>query len=223
MYHRGAISLVQTTYQQEGLRAFFQGLAPRLLTYSCVKFTLFMLYDELYARTESTVIAGGVAGGINTVISCPQDVLKSRLQMQIAASGSGYQGPVKTARNLLGKHGPQVFYRGWQPLVARDTLAYAVLFSIFYKTKESGQVPVWLCGGLSGVGFYMSTLPIDRVKTIMMTQVQAVHSKPPLFERIIMLFYRASCSQSILAQQSVLGIYIEEKEYRECTEAACPP
>lgn len=129
-----------------------------------------MLYDELYATTNSTVLAGGVAGGINTVISCPQDVLKSRLQMQIVAGAGAYKGPIKTTQYLFRKYGASVFYRGWRPLVMRDTLAYAVLFSIFFKTKESGAVPVWLCGGLSGVGFYMSTLPIDRIKTVMMTQ-----------------------------------------------------
>lgn len=30
---------------------------------------------------------------------------------------------------------------------------------------------MWVIGGLAGIGFYLTSLPMDRVKTILMTQV----------------------------------------------------
>ena len=57
--------------------------------------------------------------------------------------------------------------------VLRDTIGYAGLFSVYTygtETERGTHLPVWLWGGLSGLAFYLPTLPLDRVKTIMMTQ-----------------------------------------------------
>ena len=199
----------------EGPRALFQGLAPRLLTYSVVKFSLFSLYEKFFDSFDSTFLAGACAGALNTAVSCPQDVLKTSLHMQVAGSRSVYVGPMETSRRLLRSHGWRVFYRGLRPLVLRDTIGYGVLYSVFFYGKaavvaaqaqaqaeaeaalkklpsgagkgESGggsgggggsftlnavwrNTPVWLLGGASGFAFYLTILPIDRVKTVMMSQ-----------------------------------------------------
>jgi hypothetical protein len=171
--------LVRRTYLTEGVGAFFLGIAPRLATYSAVKFSLFSLYERFLGLTQgNTFAAGAIAGGINSLVSCPQDVLKSQLQMQIISgakpmrSSSGYRGPVWTITQLLKQHGAGIFYRGLAPLALRDTIGYGILYSTYFGMKEwyGGQIPTWVCGGVSGVMFYMITLPIDRCKTILMTQ-----------------------------------------------------
>jgi solute carrier family 25 carnitine/acylcarnitine transporter 20/29 len=179
--------LVRHTFKTEGLSAFFLGIAPRLATYSAVKFSLFSLYEHFLGLTNgNTFAAGAIAGGINSIISCPQEVLKAQLQMQImsrarpiitsdahaAASGRGYRGPMWTITHLLKRHGALIFYRGLAPLALRDTIGYGLLYTTYFGLKERyhGQIPNWLCGGVSGLFFYLSTLPIDRCKTILMTQ-----------------------------------------------------
>lgn len=164
----GPAALARTTWRNEGARAFFQGVTPRLATYSGVKASLFYLFERLRADFPVPV-AGAVAGGLNTALSCPQDVLKSRLQVQVASPGLAYLGPVATARDLLRRRGVAAFYAGWRPLVCRDVPGYAILYTVFVRGRDAGAPP-WLCGGLSGVAFYLSTLPVDRVKTVMMTQ-----------------------------------------------------
>ena len=42
----------------------------------------------------------------------------------------------------------------------RDTLGYAVLFSIYASEDLRERLPMWLVGGLSGLSFYLLTLPI---------------------------------------------------------------
>merc|ERR1712046_108928 len=64
----------------------------------------------------------------------------------------------------------RTFYRGWSALFVRDCFGYALLYSTFETTRKSQTIPVWMCGGLSGLSFYIGTLPVDRVKTIMMTE-----------------------------------------------------
>mmetsp|Transcript_39338 Transcript_39338/g.106240 ORF Transcript_39338/g.106240 Transcript_39338/m.106240 type:complete len:280 (+) Transcript_39338:250-1089(+) len=170
----GPVVIVRNTYAREGLRAFFQGLTPRLLTYSAVKFSLFSLYEHFRSIVGSSFVAGGMAGALNAAVSCPQDLLKSQLQMQIASGADAYRGPMVTIRSLVHEHGVAVFWRGYRTLFVRDTLGYAILYSTFANLKQARfderRLPTWACGGISGLCFYLSTLPIDRVKTIMMTQ-----------------------------------------------------
>ena len=80
--------------------------------------------------------------------------------------------PLRLVRQLTERHGSLRWaYVGWRPLVLRDTIGYAGLFSVYtYGTERGTHLPVWLWGGLSGLAFYLPTLPLDRVKTIMMTQ-----------------------------------------------------
>ena len=120
----GALSLARSTFLREGAGAFLQGITPRLLTYSAVKASLFALYERLRAAGAGPPwCAGALAGALNTVVSCPQDVLKSQLQVQIARGA--YRGPLVTARALLAAGGVRAFYTGWPPLVLRDTLGCA--------------------------------------------------------------------------------------------------
>lgn len=191
----GPVAMVQTTFQQEGIKAFFRGLTPRLLTYSTVKFCLFSLYEYFKKSTGIVPLAGALAGGINTVISCPQDVLKSQLQVQLVRQQ--YQGPISTLKALLQTHGPKFAYFGWRPLVFRDVLGYALLYSTFHYTTTYNLFPTFICGGLSGVAFYLSTLPIDRVKTVMMT----LDFRDPMYRTA------SHAARSIYSQEGFLGLY----------------
>ena len=64
------------------------------------------------------------------------------------------------------------------------------------RRKERTSVPAVLCGGISGICFYMSTLPIDRCKTVIMTQDFRQH-RP----RTLQVF------QSLYASQGLVGFY----------------
>jgi hypothetical protein len=115
-----------------------------------------------------------LVGCLNTALSCPQEVLKSRLQVQVASAPGSYLGPIATLRLLVASPlGLRALYTGWLPLVCRDTPGYALLYSVFVHSRRAPSmeaVPTWCLGGVSGVAFYLTTLPIDRVKTVMMTQ-----------------------------------------------------
>ena len=114
------------------------------------------------------------------------------------AGGAGYQGPIWTIRTLFTKHGPSIFYRGLASLALRDTIGYGFLYSAYFGLKERTAVPAWLCGGISGVIFYVSTLPIDRCKTIVMTQDFAKQSKAAS---------SIAAFKSIYKTQGLLGFY----------------
>lgn len=145
------------------------------------------------------------SGGLNTALSCPQDVLKSRLQVQVASGPGGYLGPLATLRLLVASPlasplGVRALYAGWLPLACRDVPGYALLYSAFVHGRAApslAAVPTWGLGGASGVAFYLATLPVDRVKTVMMTQS---------LERPAFASPRAALAE-IVAKDGVAGLY----------------
>ena len=172
------LQLTITMVRTEGAGALLSGVTPRLLTYPIVKLSLFSLYEFFYARTHSTAAAGSCAGALNTAVSCPADVIKSQLQVTTQRSGVAAAAPAsRMVLDLLRANGVGVLYRGLVPLVARDALGYAILYSVYFRGRKLRErhawaraVPGWVLGGLAGTAFYGATLPIDRIKVMMQTQ-----------------------------------------------------
>ena len=64
----------------------------------------------------------------------------------------------------------------YQQLTEIDILATPPSSDSLYSSEGLRErLPLWLVGGLSGFGFYLLTLPIDRAKTVLMT----MRSPPP--------------------------------------------
>ena len=85
----GPLAMLRHTLRAEGASALYQGLSPRLLTNGLVKLSLFSLYERwLPLCGGSPMLAGGLAGACNSLLSCPQDVLKSKLQARSSSSSS---------------------------------------------------------------------------------------------------------------------------------------
>ena len=181
----GPRAVAAKALSEEGVSALFRGLVPRLLTYAPVKSTLFAQYDYY----GGTPWAGALAGGCNTLLSCPVDALKSRVQTR--------QDTLKwteVMRQMYLEGGLSAFYRGWLPLFCRDVPGYFLLFGVYEHGRE---LPQPLVGAAAGVAFYGSTLPIDRVKTVMMTQDLL---KPKFASPV-------DCARDIYLHQGVRGFY----------------
>lgn len=86
---------VKLTYQSEGLRGFFRGVGPPLITISLVKSLSFSIYNRskdvidrfydpksLYGLTVSSSVAGAVSGYVSAIISCPLELIKMQRQIE---------------------------------------------------------------------------------------------------------------------------------------------
>ena len=222
----GPLAMLRHTLRVEGAAALYQGLSPRLLTNSLVKISLFTLYEQwLPLCGGSPLLAGGLAGACNSLVSCPQDLLKSRLQVLRVArlSAAAVQRgmphaphaphtPVALGLQLLRAHGPLVFYRGWGALLVRDTFGYAALFSLYSSEGLRERLPLWLVGGLSGFSFYLLTLPIDRAKTVLMTMrspppEMASPPATPLWRETVARFSGWRAARGVVLAEGWRGLY----------------
>lgn len=129
------------------------------------------------------VISGGVSGLIETTLSYPLDVAKTRQQFSTSIHG---QGTVSIIRQILATSGVPGLYSGLSaPLIAevpRRALkfgangAYQCLAQdsgIFLESESNHSVLLaFLCGGLTGVTETVLHTPFERVKTLVVQSAQ---------------------------------------------------
>jgi len=141
----------------------------------------------LLAGRES-LIAGAGAGLISSVVTCPLDVVKTRLQarggIKVAAGSSNAQmeGLVGTLRGIWRLEGIRGLYRGLAPTIYGYLPTWAIYFTVYDSVKASllkkrgvpeGQqdavvhMIAAMSGGATGT---ILTNPLWVIKTRFMTQ-----------------------------------------------------
>ncbi|KAJ4415299.1 hypothetical protein N0V85_002790 [Neurospora sp. IMI 360204] len=98
--------------------------------------------------SQFNALAGAVGGLMSGVITCPLDVIKTKLQAQGAGHHVGqprmYNGLVGTAKVIWKHEGIRGMYRGLGPIIMGYLPTWAVWFTVYNKSK------IWL-GEYSGM------------------------------------------------------------------------
>jgi solute carrier family 25 (mitochondrial folate transporter), member 32 len=99
-------------------------------------------------RSDSSLnaIAGAVGGFASGIVSCPLDVIKTKLQAQGGFRGQAgpsstsgsivYKGMLGTARVIWRDEGLRGMYRGLGPIILGYVPTWAVWFTVYGKSKE---------------------------------------------------------------------------------------
>lgn len=101
------------------------------------------------ARGDSTcqAMAGAAGGFMSGVVTCPLDVIKTKLQAQggfrarngglpPAASNVVYRGMLGTARVIWKEEGLKGMYRGLGPIILGYLPTWAVWFTVYGRSKD---------------------------------------------------------------------------------------
>ncbi|KAK3351988.1 mitochondrial carrier domain-containing protein [Neurospora tetraspora] len=138
--------------------------------------------------SQFNALAGAVGGLMSGVITCPLDVIKTKLQAQGAGHHVGqprmYNGLVGTAKVIWKHEGIRGMYRGLGPIIMGYLPTWAVWFTVYNKSKiwlgEYSDKPVAVNFGASiiaGASSTIATNPIWVIKTRLMSQ-SASHDTP---------------------------------------------
>jgi solute carrier family 25 (mitochondrial carnitine/acylcarnitine transporter), member 20/29 len=130
-------------------------------------------YGQYYA-------AGAFAGITNTVLSCPIEHVRIRLQTQPHGAGRLYTGPLDCIRKLSAHEGVlRGLYRGGAVTLLREGQAYGVWFLTYeylmnadarrnnVERKDISTLKVAFYGGLAGEALWLGSYPFDVVKSKM--------------------------------------------------------
>ncbi|KAL2146217.1 hypothetical protein VTI28DRAFT_4796 [Corynascus sepedonium] len=135
------------------------------------------------SESQFNALAGAIGGFTSGIVTCPLDVIKTKLQAQggFARHGSRhpriYKGLFGTASVIWKEEGIRGLYRGLGPIVMGYLPTWAVWFTVYNKTKRflgeyhnnSFVVNFWssiVAGGSSTI----VTNPIWVIKTRLMSQ-----------------------------------------------------
>jgi solute carrier family 25 carnitine/acylcarnitine transporter 20/29 len=122
-------------------------------------------------------LTGSIVGVVASFVDCPVDLFKTQMQVQgQGGSAAAYKNVVHCASSIMKNYGFAGAFQGMIPTLLRDVPANSAYFGIYELTrrwltpKDStvDKLPmskVLLAGGLGGVGFWLTTYPIDVIKS----------------------------------------------------------
>lgn len=141
-----------------------------------VNAVVFGVYGNIQKRSsdpnslKSHCCAGTTAGLIQSVITSPMELVKTRMQMQShQTSGPRFPSSIECMRHIHRIEGVRGLFRGFGITAARDVpgfASYFVLYEAMMRTSDRpGAFHTLMAGGLAGVASWVVSLPIDVVKT----------------------------------------------------------
>ena len=144
------------------------------------------------ASFKSVALAGFDTGALQSLILSPIEQVKIRLQLQSNSyiklhQANPHTGPVSVAKSIFKAEGLKGMYRGLTMTFLRDAPAHGVYFYTYEYMREqlhpgcrkSGEESLnttLVAGGLAGVASWVSSYPLDVIKTRL--QAQSLSSLP---------------------------------------------
>jgi hypothetical protein len=84
-----------------------------------------------------SMTAGAGAGLVASIITCPLDVIKTRLQAQaVSRVDKGYEGAGRTVGRIWAQSGVRGFYRGLGPTLGGYLPTWGIYFTVYDDVKD---------------------------------------------------------------------------------------
>uniref|UniRef100_K7M0C6 Mitochondrial arginine transporter BAC1 n=2 Tax=Glycine max TaxID=3847 RepID=K7M0C6_SOYBN len=140
-------------------------------------------------RPQVIIPSAAFSGAIISFVLGPTDLIKCRMQIQgtdsLVPKSSRYSSPLDCALKTVKAEGVKGIFRGGCATLLRESIGNAVFFSVYeyvryhmhsnIKANSSNHrnlvdIGVGIAsGGLGGVAFWLTVLPLDVAKTLIQT------------------------------------------------------
>ncbi|PIN05907.1 Mitochondrial carrier protein [Handroanthus impetiginosus] len=188
-----ALAILRRAIATEGPSALYRGMVAPLASVTFQNAIIFQTYAILSRAFDKNtkvddppsykgIALGGIStGAVQSLILCPVELVKIRLQLQNIANNktnpsSSQMGPSNVVRTIIRVEGYRGIFRGLVITVLRDAPAHGVYFWTYEYMREqlhpgcrkNGQETfgtMLLAGGLAGVTSWISCYPLDVLKT----------------------------------------------------------
>lgn len=145
---------VGSTMKSGGVQAFYKGYGTTVMREIPFSFIQFPIYEQFkkswssWQGYETSAIqgaaCGSVAGAIAGGLTCPLDVAKTRIMLEIPAEGVArrYTGTLQTLSIIKSEEGMAGLFKGLAPRVTWITIGGFIFFGAY----ESAQKGLWKTG-----------------------------------------------------------------------------
>lgn len=171
--YKGSIDCFKSILKTEKMSGLYRGMSSPMAGVALVNAVVFGVYGNAQKRLGDSVWAhgacGALAGAVQSAISSPVELAKTRLQIQGDSGGRAlYKGPLDCLRQLVKAEGYRGAFRGLGSTILRDTPAFGVYFASYemmVRAGAGGPVSLMAAGGLAGVFSWMASYPLDVIKS----------------------------------------------------------
>jgi len=196
--YRGLIGTMMSISRREGPKALYNGLVPglqRQLCFASVRIGLYDTVKQFYSRklqaegADTSVgirlLAGGTTGAMAVTCAQPTDVVKTRMQAQVANAPTRYTGVFMAYKTIAVEEGVRGLWKGMFPNIARNSIVTCselvtydlIKDQILKRSLLSDSLPCHVTSAF-GAGFCTTLVasPVDVVKTRYMNSAAGTYS-----------------------------------------------
>ncbi|GAA5860249.1 hypothetical protein JCM8547_003443 [Rhodosporidiobolus lusitaniae] len=154
--YRNAAHALYLILREEGPKTLYRGVALTALRQATNQAANFTAYSQLKAALQKyqpqypdgglpawqTSLIGLISGAVGPFTNAPIDTIKTRIQRATALKGETAWTRFSTvAGQMFREEGPQAFYKGITPRVARVAPGQAVVFTVYERIKRIIEKP----------------------------------------------------------------------------------
>ncbi|KAK9706719.1 hypothetical protein RND81_07G147300 [Saponaria officinalis] len=176
--------------------------------YSQTKQTLQGKLQSSGPNPSVIIPSAAFSGAIISFVLCPTELVKCRMQVQgtdsLVPKSSRYTGPLDCAFKTFKTEGVTGIFRGGVTTFMRESVGNAMFFSVYENVRHVMHLKLkdtsheyrsmaemgigLLSGGLGGVAFWLTVLPLDVAKTMIQTNPDQNYTRNPF--RVLNMVYR---------------------------------
>ena len=148
--YRGMVHCISHIVKQEGIHHLWRGAMPTILRHGMNQAFNFMAFGWLNEHVWHTskpkevwkIAANGIiAGSLGSVMTCPMDVIKTRIMAQEYTPNSvstmpKYRGIIGTCRVIVSEEGFSALYKGLTPRLIRIAPKHAITWTVYMRMQE---------------------------------------------------------------------------------------
>lgn len=181
--YRGTFHCFQSIIRQESVFGLYKGIGSPMIGLTFINAIVFGVQGQtmrLLGQDTPTnqFLAGAATGAIQSVICCPMELAKTRMQMQGTgqkkSSRKLYKNSMDCLVRIYSREGLWGVNRGMVTTLIRETPGFGVYFwaydvltrSLGCEPEDRYMIPKLLfAGGMAGIASWLSAYPVDVIKS----------------------------------------------------------
>lgn len=180
------VEVVRSIFVYEGFRAYWKGsLSPLIgsgignsINLGTLEYAKRKIKDYNQGQSLSLkqhALAGACSGMVSSLVSCPSELFRIKIQLQGAVKCPGephYRSTFDAIFKITKCYGIKGICRAYPITLLRDSLGNSVFYFVYQLSllklagnQERKNWKILISGGLSGLIYWLSIYPIDLIKS----------------------------------------------------------